>query len=366
MKNIRLEKLTNKLPELGLNGFLISDPSDIYYLSKFKGLSPKEREAWILVMKEDSYLFTNPLYFPATSKLENGFKTIKTTAEKPVINHISEILRSSDIIGFDPASISYKEHQKFLSKINEDNFRSIESPVKYLRLYKDENEINDIKKAVKITDSAWNFIQSTSKIGQTELDVSYIIEDFIRTHGADDVAWRPIIVASGANSANPHHVTSNKVIKKGDIILIDMGAKVNEYVSDLTRIIFTSPPNEEQIHVYNTVLDANNYASSIIQSGSSRKSIDYQVRKILKKNGFTETKGQYPHNLGHGIGIDIHESPSIGKYTIGTLEDNMVFTIEPAIYLENKFGIRLEDSVMLKNGKLDVLSKSTKEIVVIS
>jgi len=155
------------------------------------------------------------------------------------------------------------------------------------------------------------------------------------------------------------------MVSKGDLIMIDMGAKVNGYISDITRIFFTDTPSSIQSKVYTAVLEAQKNAIKTISLNISSANIDRETRKVMNKHGFKKESEQYSHNLGHGVGLEIHEKPSLGMFTTDIIENNMVFTVEPAIYLQNNFGIRIEDTVMMKNGKLEVLTKSPKKIMII-
>lgn len=357
--NKRLQKLQSKLKDQNLDGLLISNPFNIHYLSHFVGLAPEEREAWILILPHQAYLFTNSLYFPKAKNLKTGFTVLETTVYQSLPTYLSKFLPHPATIGFEPSSITYQEYQDLKRKLSHLHLELTLSLVESLRLYKEASEIENIQKAVLITDQAWKYIQSRIKPGQTELEIAFDLETYMRSHGADDIAWRPLIVAGGKNSANPHHITSQYKIKNGDLVLIDMGAKVNGYISDLTRIFFTTKPTPKQQKVYQAVLEANQKSESIIKLGIDTNTIDQSARKALTKYGFPENN-QYPHNLGHGIGLEIHEKPSLGMYTMDKIENGMVFTIEPAIYLENEFGIRIEDSVIMENGKLEVLSQSKK------
>lgn len=355
----RITRLQQKIVQLKLDRLLISNPYNIRYLSGFVGLSPEEREAWMLVLSKKAYLFVNSLYFLQARRKTKHLTVYELTPKLNLTTYFRRLIRLKTRVGFEPHHVTVQEKQVLEEKLSQIQFKPTPLLIESLRQYKDTSEIKNIQKAVQITDRASIFARQKVKPRKTELEVAYEIENFIRTHGGEDIAWRPIIVASGQNSANPHHVTSSKKIRKGEIVLVDMGAKVNGYVSDLTRIFFTAKPSDLQAKVYQAVLAANDKCAKEIQIGMNGKQADHICRSVLTQHGFKK-KYQYPHNLGHGIGLQIHEKPSLGILTEDKIENNMVFTIEPAIYIPGRFGIRIEDVVMMKDGKLEVLTQSPK------
>lgn len=361
----RIEHLQNKLKSTKLDGILVSNPYNITYLSGFTGLSPTEYEAWILVLKNTAYLFTNSLYYHETKRKITDIETFELTSLNTLSNYLQKLVRKGCKLGIETGHLTVKFYDHLLERNTHIKFIPCEPFIENLRLYKDFSEIENIKKAVAITDKTWSFIRKNIKLDSTEAEISFTIEHFMRTQKADDVAWRPIIVAISEHSANPHHTPTNRIIKKGDLILIDMGAKVNGYISDMTRIFFTDTPSDIQSKVYTAVLEAQEKALQTIQPHILSAKVDKETRKIMTKYGFKKDRQQYPHNLGHGVGLEIHEKPSLGMFTTDTIENNMVFTIEPAIYLSDGFGVRIEDTVMMNNGKLEILTKSPKEIVIL-
>ncbi len=359
--NDRIQNLQSKLKDQNLDGILISNSYNIRYLTNFIGLSPAEREAWVLVTHHDIFLFTNSLYFHQTKKELTDCTVIELTPEKNLLYNLNNLIRDVKSLGFEANSLTYLEHEAFQKRLSIKLIPTVQL-VEELRIYKEKTEIDKIRHACQIIDSAWQTIQPTIDIEQAEVEIAYKLEDYVRTHGAEDVAWRPIIVATGVNSANPHHHTGNTKVKKNDLVLVDLGAKVNGYISDMTRIAFPTKPTGEQKQAYAAVLEANLKAIEASKLGVKTSEIDNTARQILTIHGFAENQSQYPHNLGHGIGLEVHEKPSLGSYTIGQIENNMVFTIEPAVYLPNKFGIRIEDSVAMIGGKLKILTTSSKKL----
>lgn len=214
--------------------------------------------------------------------------------------------------------------------------------IETLRTIKTPQEIKYVKKAQGITEKIYETLKKTIKISQTELEIDRKIRILAEDFGADGQAFDPI-VAFGPESAIPHHKNSQKKLKKGDLILIDMGAKYHGYHADMTRVLFTTPPTSEQKNIYSLVLDAHELAVSKIQKGVKSGFLEKTVRDFFKTY-----EPYFTHALGHGVGLEIHESPSLSeklgsKSNPQILEENMLITIEPGIYLPGKFGIRLEN-----------------------
>jgi len=359
----RLQALRREMKHSQINAMLVSDPYNVRYLSDFVGLAPNEKEAYLLILEKTQILLVNSLYF---AEAKNKFPEflVYELDPKHSLSHYLEKYTNSSKLALELDSFSALEWNEIRHKLPKLQFVSALPIIKILRQVKDAVETKHIRKAVAITDQTWSFILTQRLVGKTELEIAMLLEWFIRQHGAEDIAWRPIIVATGKNSAHPHHVTSTQKVNKGDLVLIDLGAKYKGYVSDMTRIIFTDAPNAYQKKVYETVLRANSEAERNISEQIETQKLDQIARKIMTDQGFNENR-QYPHNLGHGIGLEIHEKPSIGPYTIGKLQEQMIFTIEPAIYIPGEFGVRIEDTVMIRNHKAAVLTKSSKELTVI-
>ncbi len=195
---------------------------------------------------------------------------------------------------------------------------------------------------------------------KTEKQISKLIEELIYEYGGESMSFSPI-VASGPNSADPHHASNSRIIKKGDIVVLDYGAKYKGYCSDITRTIAIGEMSEEAKKIYNIVREAQQNGIDAVKKGILAKDIDYATRKIIASYGY----GLYfIHRTGHGIGLDVHEDPFITSSNSEVIQNGMVFTIEPGIYLPNKFGIRIEDDVLV-NEKGISLTSAPKDIMII-
>ncbi|MBR1968511.1 MAG: aminopeptidase P family protein [Clostridia bacterium] len=230
-----------------------------------------------------------------------------------------------------------------------------------IKSVKTEEELRYIKKACSIAEKAYYSAIKTVKKGITEKELKEVLERFMSEYGGEGTSF-DTIVAFGKNAAIPHHETGDTVLTENTPILVDMGCKVNGYCSDITRTAFFGTPSNEFIKCYNAVLDANELAIEKITDGVKTDVADGYARDILTKAGYGEL---FTHSLGHGVGQEIHEYPTLSPKKSQTLKNGMVFTIEPGVYIDGKFGIRIEDTVVLENGKVKRLYTDDKKLLIL-
>ncbi|MCD6358444.1 MAG: aminopeptidase P family protein, partial [Dehalococcoidia bacterium] len=264
-------------------------------------------------------------------------------------------------IGFEANDLSFATYKHFAisSNSNGREFSLIptERMIESIRSLKDSEEIKLISKAVKLSDSVFEQVSSTVKEGMTEKEVAWQIERLLRDNGSETIPFE-IIVASGPRSALPHAKPTERIIRAGEPVIIDMGAKVEGYCSDLSRTICLGPDRDPMFSkIYGIVYRAQAAAIEGIQAGMSAKQADNIARSIIEQYGYGTAFG---HSLGHGIGLAPHESPSVSPVSENILSDTMVFTIEPGIYLTGWGGVRIEDTTVMENGKVRILSKANK------
>ena len=222
-----------------------------------------------------------------------------------------------------------------------------------------QHEISYIKKACEITDKCFEHLLNYIKIGMTERQVAFEIEKFFLDNGADGVAFESI-VASGENSSKPHAIPSDKIIRFGDPITIDFGAKYKGYCADMTRTIFAGEVSDELQNLYNYILKNQLRTTKDIKEGVSCKMIARSVENDFYLYNYTLI-----HALGHGVGLNVHELPILSHHSQSILKENMVVTNEPGIYLTGKYGIRIEDTIRVGKLESEVLTKSSKQILVV-
>lgn len=228
-----------------------------------------------------------------------------------------------------------------------------------MSIIKTEEEIKKLRKAAKIGSDCFEYICTLIKPGMTEIEISKKIYDFFVKNGATGLSF-DTIVGAGINSAQIHSIPTDRIIEEKDIILIDMGCVYDGYCSDMSRTIFVGEPTQKQKEIYNLVIEAYENAISNIKIGITTKEADLFGRQKILDKGY-----DYAHALGHGIGTEVHENPLLSPKREDLLEENMVFSIEPGIYLENEFGVRIEDVGLLTKQGLEMFSNVSKEIIIL-
>ena len=238
-------------------------------------------------------------------------------------------------------------------------FPQMHEDITQMRAVKDAEEVELMRRAQSITDAAFEHICGFIRAGLTEKDVKNELESFMFAQGADALAFSTI-VASGPNAANPHAVASDRVIEEGDFVLMDYGAGYHDYRSDMTRTVVVGEPSPEQLKVYETVRRAHEEAAAAIRPGVDTMSVHRLAEDVLAECGFA---GKMGHGLGHGVGIDIHELPSMNARVHQTFEPGHVVTVEPGIYLPGSMGFRMEDYGIVTEDGFEPFTASTHELV---
>ena len=332
--------------------FLLTDYFDRKYFS-----SIEVDEGYLVITDEKAY-FTDARY-----TLEVDEKLVKSDIKSigyKDLSQIKEYLVDKGVktvyVNFEKTTVSFYNQLKKLGFKVRDGKDRIESQI----AVKEKHEIDAIKKACQITQNSFYKAIDSLKNGITEREVKEIIEENYIKQGA--LVSFETIVAFGENSAVPHHKIGDRKLTDGDVVLIDMGCKYNGYASDLTRTVCYKTASREFIDCYEKVLSANEKAISQIVCGMEYKDIDAISRNHLKEFGLD---GYFTHSLGHGLGLEIHEYPRLSPKGKGKIKNNVVFTIEPGVYINGKFGIRIEDTVILKKGKVQRLFTDDKGLLII-
>lgn len=349
----RINKLRNAMTFSEMDCVLISSKENYFYLSGFTG-----SYAILCITKSKQYLLTDFRYV-SQAKIESpNFEIIEVQGNSK--ENLKEIMiqNSCKIIGFEEDFITFEKYLDYRNNFVEQSLMPLNSMVNRLRLIKDEDELENIKTAVKIADEAFTHILKYIKPGVTELDIAAEIEHFMKKNGASNTSFETI-VASGKRSSLPHGVASKKKIELHDVVTLDFGCIYNNYCSDITRTIFVGKNNEMQ-KIYNIVLEAQIQSTNKAITGEKCNIVDEIARNIIDGYGYGKNFG---HGLGHGVGIEVHEDPRFSKSCFTILENNMVLTVEPGIYLNDIGGVRIEDIIVICDDKPTILTKSTKEII---
>jgi len=332
------------------------------YLSSFTGEDTQFNEsAGALFITDTKLVLATDSRFYVQAQNEASFYKVHCYKEG-LIKDLPEIIKFLETkrLGFESMRMSYFNYCEILEKLKSQRINidlvPTQNIVENLRIIKEEDEIQLLKKALHIAESAFNTFKKLIEPEMTEKSAAWALEKCMREKGANSIAF-PTIVASGPNSAMPHAIPGNRTfINKKEPIVIDFGAKLNGYLSDITRTVSIGKPDDFFIKVYNTVKEAQERAIAAIKPGISSKYIDSVARSHIEHMGF---KKYFIHGLGHGIGLDVHEPPSIGQLKDTRLEQGMVFTIEPGIYIPDWGGIRLENMVAVQEHNAKVLNNMT-------
>lgn len=313
----------------------------------------------VIVDKNGTTLYTDKRYIEAAKNRFAG------TDVEAVLYNQKQVLER--LASYQNVGISYREtsHVEYLSLENAGvKTQDIDEKLSLVMANKNADELASIQKACEIAEDAFNELLGQIKEGMTETQVAAQLEYNMRKRGAESIAFETI-VAFGAHASVPHHETGNTKLCFGDEILMDFGCKINGYCSDITRTILFGDDNKHEAFkkAYGCVLTAHNLVKENLKSGMTAGEADAIAREYLKANGYGEL---FTHSLGHGIGLNVHEFPYLRPKATDILTDGMVFSNEPGVYVEGEYGIRIEDTITLENGKVkSFMNKTSKELVIL-
>ncbi len=351
----RLENLRQKMKTEGIDAYLSLVPENRRYLSGFTGST-----ATLLILPEQTFLLTDFRYIEQANQEAVDFAVVKIGNDLFV--SLAELSLDVKRLGFEGDYLNFVDYCRLQEALPQTELVSLPNLVTDLRSVKDLTEISLIRDAVRIADEAWAIMLNSIKIGQTEEEIALELEFAMRRAGASGPSF-DFIVASGRRSALPHGRASSKTIQKGEFLTIDFGAIYQGYCSDITRTVILGEPNDRQIEIYELVLRANQAGIEALKPGLKGKQVDAIARNVIKEAGFGEFFG---HGLGHSVGLGVHEGPNLNLREERLLEPGMVVTVEPGIYLPDWGGVRIEDMVLITEQGCEVLTRSPKNLTVIS
>ena len=352
--NEKLKWLREKMRMLDMQGMIVSNPKNIFYLTGI------DAEGILLITRKENIFLTDGRYTEEVN-------SILTIDDGIIVHEYKDFIKDEyenffmfcENVGFEQDYVTYGKYKEYMHLYKINNLQETEKVIEKKRIIKDEEEIEKITKACEITDKCFDHLLKFIKVGQTEKEIAMEIERFFKTNGAESTSFEPI-VASGKNSSKPHAVPTDKKIDLGDVITLDLGCKYKGYCSDMTRTIFVGYVKEKIKPIYDLVLKNQIQVQKEMRDGSNIKQLYKVVENDFKLNGYNLI-----HSLGHGVGLDIHEYPYLHDKNEEYLKEKMVITNEPGIYLPGEFGVRIEDTVLItKLGSVN-LTKSDKNYVVI-
>jgi len=354
----RLQKLRTKLEEKGLEAILIMQPENRHYLSAFTG-----SEGWLIITRDNALVAVDSRYIEQAKREATDWEVIQTKGR--IADWLPETISNLNLnkVGFEAEYLSVSLYNHLVEVIKEKHLSfqlfATSSLVESLRTVKETEELGLILKAVNLADKAVEYASTIIRPAITEKELAWGIEKFLRNEGSGTLPFE-LIVASGPNSALPHARPSERKIAPGEPILIDIGARVDGYCSDLSRVFYLGKPDKRFITIYDAVLGAQLTALAMIETGMSGDIADSSARTVIQEAGYEKAFG---HGLGHGIGLAPHELPRLAPDSTDVLTNGAVFTIEPGIYIEGWGGVRIEDVIVLEKNKPKVLSKAAKDLI---
>jgi len=351
----RVNLLRDRLSRLNIDGILITTPANLMYLTNFTGSS-----GFSIITKRDA-IFVTDFRYQEQARLEvKGFDI--RTEDKERAKEIKRLVDELKIrrLGFEGDNVTYGFYKRMME--NRIRLKPLMETIESLRAVKSDEEVSFIKKAIKRAERAFVRLRSYIKPGVSEIALSMRLEGFLKEEGCQRLPFE-IIVASGQRSALPHARPTNKKLRRGDVVIIDWGGEYNGYYSDMTRAVVLGDKGiskQQELHLH--VLNAQRNAMENVREGAKASVIDSAARDYIKGVGYGDCFG---HGTGHGVGLQVHEKPSISWRSKDVIKRGMVFTIEPGIYIPEFGGIRVEDMVFVGGNGVEVLTSLKRELTVI-
>ena len=351
--NSKMQWLRNQLLTSNLQGMIVTNPVNIRYLTNIKA------EGLLLVTRKENIFITDGRYIEDVHNTLTLFDEIVVYDARGLSKEDYEnFFMFCENVGFEENYVTYAKYKEYMHKYKVNCLVETENMIEKQRMIKDEEEIEYLRKACKVTDECFEHIVNYIRPGMTEKQIAREI-DYYYYKNAEGTSFETI-VASGENSSKPHAVPTDRKIQREDIITIDMGCKINGYCSDMTRTIFVGSVPEYVKPVYDLVLKKQQQVLEEMKDGESTRFLTTMVENDFKLEGY-----DLIHALGHGVGLDIHESPVLGIHSETILRENMVVTDEPGIYIPGQFGVRIEDTVLVNKATCEPLTKAPKKYVII-
>lgn len=351
-----INRLSNILDDS--SAIIISSPENRLYFTGFPS-----SDGFLVVAKQEAVFFTDSRYIEAAKNAENGFRAeLLTRVSKEILQFLQEKNISRVLLERERLTVSeFESFKSILKPIKASSSKKLENKINSLRGVKTKEEIKNIKKAQRIAEDAFNHILTFIKPGATEKEIALELDFYMLSHGAEAVSFETIAVA-GKKTSMPHGVPDENVIKDGDFVTLDFGAVVNGYHSDMTRTVGVGNISPEQKKIYEIVLQAQLKSLEVLKCGVSCKDADSAARDVITNAGYGEYFG---HGTGHGVGVEIHEGPSLSPRSESILKVNNIVTVEPGIYIPGKFGVRIEDMARITRSGCENLTKSPKELIIL-
>jgi len=354
----KIRKLQQLIARQNLDAIIITNPANIFYLTGIDNFD-SQKGFFLLVFQNKWRLISSLFYQKRIAGVIPKKNIVYIPRQESLAENAAKLIGGKKNIGFERGDISYARYEIFKKFLRGKKLIPTSDASEQFRQIKSEEEIQLIKKATQITDKTFAQLLKLIKPGAAELFLKRKILEMMQDMGAQKCSFDPI-VASGKNSADPHYEGSNKKIKTGEMIVIDLGARHKNYCADMTRTVFLGKASAKYKERYNLVLQTQQKAIAQCHSGFSPNQAFENAGKNFADHGQDQF---FTHGLGHGVGINLHELPSLSPAGTGVFENNMVFTVEPGLYHLGWGGIRVEDLCAMQNNKCTILSKTEKNLI---
>ena len=355
MNGTGLKRIQAIFDATGAEAIFITDPHNVGYISGFRG------EGMLYVSRKKNVLITDSRYTEAAAR-QSDFEIIEEKQSHKRLEILRECIAADgiDIVGYEDNYMKCSEFSRYANGLEEvQQWLPLENQINAIRRIKTPEELEYLARAEAVGDAAFSDILDILKPGMTELEVAAELEYRMKKHGAQGFSFDTII-ASGLNSSMPHAVPGNRVLENGDFVTMDFGCMVEGYCSDMTRTVVLGRADDRQKEIYSTVLKAQTEALSVLKAGMKGSEVDAIARNIIREAGYGDFFG---HGLGHSVGLYIHEDPRLSPSDDTVLEENMIETVEPGIYVPGFGGVRIEDMVVVTAEGCRNLAHSPKELI---
>jgi Xaa-Pro aminopeptidase len=358
----RRERIRARLKDLGADALLVTKPVNVRYLSGYSGSNGQ------LVIGDEDVFFTDPRYEEQSRhEVPDVRREIYPTSSAAIgesagmFGTLSSVVNELHIerLGVEAGHMTLDTARGLRAVMPKVALVETVEEVETMRAIKDASEIDAMSRASKAADDALTALLHELKEGMSEIDVAAILEFEMRRAGSEGLSF-DTIAAFGELAAEPHHHPTSRALKRGDMIKLDFGAMAGGYHSDMTRVIAFGEPSDEMVQIYDLVKGAQQAGLDAVRAGSPSGDVDEASRGYLRARGY-----EFGHGTGHGVGLEIHEAPPVRAGATTIMEPGMVLTVEPGIYIPGTGGVRIEDSVVVRADGCDILTRSTKELVIV-
>jgi Xaa-Pro aminopeptidase len=356
--NDRIKELQKFIGSEKLDAMIVTDPANIFYLTGMSNFDP-QKGFFLLIFQNKWRLISSLFYQKRIHGVIPNANAVYVPRGESISGYMAKEFADLAAIGFEREDLSFARYELFKKVLRGKKLIPVSGAIEKFRQIKTDDEISLIKKAAAITDKTFAQLLKSIKPGVTEMFLKRKILEIMQDSGAQGCSFDPI-VAGGKDSADPHYEGSNKKLKTGEMIVIDLGARYKNYCADMTRTVFLGKAAAKYKNLYNIVLETQEKSLEECKPGASPKQVFDNCVENFKKYGEDRF---FTHGLGHGVGIDIHELPNLSPAGTGGFENGMVFTVEPGLYHLGWGGIRVEDLCAIQNGKCAILSKTEKNLI---